>query len=213
MKPTPTQAYVLRELLVVGGGNVLGLVAKRGEPTKIESCYRNTLQTKPTIVTLKILFTNGWIEPVDYHSWNTYGSSAFQISIDGAVALESMTNEDYEEHQNSLPMFTAQEIKDALSSKYTRYNAANNFPATKWVFFDEVADDPNARHSIIDFYVLNCWRSGNFASIAFEIKVYRNDFLKELKEPEKRAFGLSVSNEFYFVTPPGLAKLEENPLQ
>ena len=47
---------------------------------------------------------------------------------------------------------------------------------------------------------------------AFEVKVSRGDLLSELKNPRKRARALLVSNEFYFVTPPGLMKVEELPL-
>lgn len=48
---------------------------------------------------------------------------------------------------------------------------------------------------------------------AFEVKVSRADLLTELKNPRKRARALLVSNEFYFVTPPGLMTADELPLE
>jgi hypothetical protein len=49
--------------------------------------------------------------------------------------------------------------------------------------------------------------------IVYEIKTSRADFLRELREPRKRRAALRVSNQFYFVTIPGLVKAEEVPLE
>lgn len=64
----------------------------------------------------------------------------------------------------------------------------------------------------MDAWVMMLWPSDGFNRIAFEIKVSRSDFKAELKHPEKRRPAMRVSNEFYFITPPGLLKPEEIPL-
>lgn len=47
--------------------------------------------------------------------------------------------------------------------------------------------------------------------IAYEIKVTRQDFLRELEDETKRAAGMLLSNEFYFATPPHLIDPMEIP--
>ncbi len=63
----------------------------------------------------------------------------------------------------------------------------------------------------IDAFALNCYPSCGMKSIAYEIKVSHADFLRELKVPEKRCGAMDVSNEFYFVAPPGIIMKEELP--
>ena len=48
--------------------------------------------------------------------------------------------------------------------------------------------------------------------VCYEIKTSRSDFLCEVKRPLKRRMGLRYSNEFYFVTPPGLLDPAEIPV-
>lgn len=56
----------------------------------------------------------------------------------------------------------------------------------------------------IDVFCINCYPSTRHERIAYEIKVSRQDFKRELSEPMKRKPALYISNKFYFVTPPGL---------
>jgi len=46
---------------------------------------------------------------------------------------------------------------------------------------------------------------------AFEVKVSRSDFLREIKDARKRHRALLVSNEFWFAAPPGLISVNELP--
>lgn len=68
---------------------------------------------------------------------------------------------------------------------------------------------PNERY--IDAFAMHLWPSKGLARYAYEIKVSRSDFLHELKNPNKRAWGMEISNEFWFVCAPGIAKPEEIP--
>lgn len=60
-----------------------------------------------------------------------------------------------------------------------------------------------------DFFTLQSHASKGYKATAFEVKVSRADFKRDShkKQREARLF----SDEFYYVTPPGLLKLEEVP--
>ena len=63
----------------------------------------------------------------------------------------------------------------------------------------------------MDAWAMNCYPSKDLVSVAFEVKVNRGDFLKELREPWKRIPALEVSNLFYFVAPVMVALVHEIP--
>lgn len=85
-----------------------------------------------------------------------------------------------------------------------------------WAFFDEfipgTGTAPSAS-SRIDGWAINVWPSGGFITIAYEIKVNRGDFLRELRDPRKRNWALEFSDEFYFVAPYGLIDRAELPAE
>src|ERR1039458_2615006 len=81
-----------------------------------------------------------------------------------------------------------------------------------WCFFPEFrcgSGYAKSSQKRIDAWVLNCWPSSKHLKISYERKVYRSDFLKELKSPKKRQQGLNLSNQFYYISPPKIIKLEE----
>lgn len=111
---------------------------------------------------------------------------------------------------------TSEDITQRLKSHYK--------DTRQWAFFKELrvgtgyrgswkhdGYEPNNPEQRIDAWVLNCYPSRKYEKIAFEIKVSRNDFLNEIKTPEKRQQALQLSNRFYFAAPEGLIKLEELP--
>lgn len=86
----------------------------------------------------------------------------------------------------------------------------------EWAIFDEFypgTGTSSMSGSRLDAFVLNCWPSGGYTSIAYEIKVSRQDFLNEIKAPTKRRFALLISNSFYFVAPVGLLLEAEIPVE
>lgn len=99
---------------------------------------------------------------------------------------------------------TAGDITTALFSRYSdgrHYIAMAEFrPGTGY--------GKNAER-FIDFYVVDCY--ANHQATAFEIKVSRSDFLREIKAPEKRRLALHFSHEFFFVAPEGLIAADELP--
>jgi hypothetical protein len=86
----------------------------------------------------------------------------------------------------------------------------------QWAVFDEFypgTGTSSGSGTRLDTFVVNCWPSGGYVSVAYEIKVSRQDFINELKQPAKRRFGLLISNQFYFVTPVGLLTVDEIPVE
>jgi len=65
----------------------------------------------------------------------------------------------------------------------------------------------------IDYLAISLWKSNYEQVIAFEIKLGRGDFLKEMKHPEKRKYALLFSNQFYFVAPKDMIKPDELPIE
>ena len=63
----------------------------------------------------------------------------------------------------------------------------------------------------MDGWALNCWPSQDFRSIAFEVKLTKGDFKKEMDEPKKRVPAMRLSNQFYFVAPRGVLAPMEIP--
>jgi hypothetical protein len=63
----------------------------------------------------------------------------------------------------------------------------------------------------IDLFVFNPYESGKLARAAFEIKVSKSDFYKEISDPLKRRSAFRFSNQFYFVTPKDLISPDKIP--
>ena len=102
---------------------------------------------------------------------------------------------------------TEAEILDLLEKRYS-------FWREEWVFFRHVRVGAGwglPWERTMDAWAMNCYPSRDFRSIAFEVKVSRSDFLKELKDPGKRAAAYKVSNQIFFVAPSGLLKVAEIP--
>lgn len=65
--------------------------------------------------------------------------------------------------------------------------------------------------SYIDFVAI-CYFPSNFNFISYEIKVSRNDFLKDLKMfDEKQRDALKLSTQFFYICPEGLIQKHEVP--
>lgn len=86
----------------------------------------------------------------------------------------------------------------------------------EWAFFVELrlgtgyGKDSEQR---FDAWAIHYLKGKRNVSRCYEIKVSRSDFQSELKKPLKRRAGLRLSNEFYFVCPKGMVKVEEVPVE
>lgn len=102
------------------------------------------------------------------------------------------------------------EILQALKEKYS---SPGFEPGHEWVFFEELRVGPGfgkESERRIDFWAMRCW-SGATERVSYEIKVSRQDFLREMKDARKRKMALLFSTQYYFITPPGLIKPDELP--
>lgn len=104
---------------------------------------------------------------------------------------------------------TSEDITRALRTLHSKPKLRE-----QWAFFAELRVGTGygkfAAQSI-DAYALNAWPSKEFHAIAYEIKVSRGDFFREIANPAKRYPGMMVSNEFYFATPSNLLSVGEIP--
>ncbi len=97
-------------------------------------------------------------------------------------------------------------ILNALKEKYLSWGRSN-------VLFPELRlgsgyNDIAQRR--IDMFIVSS-EKGNLTS-AFEIKVSRQDFTKDIKDPLKQRGARLYANNFFYVAPKGLIKIEEIPL-
>lgn len=85
----------------------------------------------------------------------------------------------------------------------------------EWAVFRELRNHTGytsgKRDTAVDVFAMHLWPSKKHWRVAYEVKASRADFLRELEKPDKRAWGMEVSNEFWYVCYPGVAKPEEIP--
>jgi hypothetical protein len=85
----------------------------------------------------------------------------------------------------------------------------------EWVFLRELRVGTGRRNGDlqrVDALALNSLPYTGMKRVCYEVKVSRGDFLGKLKQPLKRRMGMRYSNEFYFLTPPGLVGVTEVPV-
>lgn len=195
-KPTPTQARLLRLLSQPKTKiSVQGWGKRMTNCRVIDSRYHEI--AKPSGLTVKSLVVRGWIERDDKR-FNYY-----VITDVGLAVLQTLIDDDFVLLSNNH--ISAKEIVSILSARYEPPN---------WIFYSELRFGTGygrLAEQRIDAWAMHCWPSKKFLKIAFEIKISRRDFLKELKNSKKRSAALSVSNQFYFVLPPGVVQKDEIP--
>lgn len=95
------------------------------------------------------------------------------------------------------------EIKAALRARFAR---------PEWALMFEVADGTGARQNRrADAVAMNLYPSRGLEIHGFEIKAYRGDWLRELKNPEKSAPVQRYCDRWWIIAPPGIVKTEELP--
>jgi len=99
----------------------------------------------------------------------------------------------------------AEELVDRVRAKYGDEGRAS-------VVIEQLASGVGARAtSWIDAASFDLWPSKGLTRRAFEIKVARGDFLRELQNPAKNAWARECFHEFWYVAPPEVIKEEELP--
>jgi len=84
----------------------------------------------------------------------------------------------------------------------------------QWIYATEVPThlgwvssayyDPLGCLRRIDAFAISAWASARYRRVAYEIKVARSDWLKELRVPDKSWQARNLSNQFYFALGPGV---------
>lgn len=101
-----------------------------------------------------------------------------------------------------------------LDTKTVMKTLANMHDPAKWAFFEELrigtgfGKDSEQR---LDAWAVHYYPSKRNVARCYEVKTSRSDFLSEMKKPKKRRAGLRLSNEFFFVAPAKMLKIEEIP--
>lgn len=82
----------------------------------------------------------------------------------------------------------------------------------EWAVFFELSNGTGyGRDQAVDVFAMHCWASKKHRRVAYEVKVSRGDFLRELQQPAKREWAMGISNEFFFVAPSGVVHAGELP--
>lgn len=53
----------------------------------------------------------------------------------------------------------------------------------------------------IDVFAINCWPSKKFTRVGYEVKVNRNDWIRESNYPQKSEWAREVCEQFFYVSP------------
>jgi hypothetical protein len=171
--------------------------------------YRGSPKHRKRIrpATVDALMYEGWVsEWKGDNSWE----QGYQINESGIEVIKDWEDKDYEGLGNENADMSAADILSALKSHYSIEKDFND--RSKYFLVTELSNVDATRR--IDLFLFQRWmRAGNNLRITFEIKVVRSDFINEMKKPDKREFGLSISNLFYFVTPEGLIDRGELPVE
>lgn len=211
-KPSPAQARVLKSLNQEPEREhlrpVLHLYFAKSNDRIFGVYNRYVRPHEARISTVRVLFKNKWIEKL----YPNKSIDEYVISKLGKSVLDNLEPEDFISESNPIdkPLWNTHDITEVLITKYERHNTQGYENAPLWIYFTELGSSRFASYRV-DFWAMNCWSSQDYIRISYEIKISRGDFLNELKHPEKREFALSISNQFYFISPPDLIKIEELP--
>ena len=87
------------------------------------------------------------------------------------------------------------------------------YPGPAWVVLGEVRDGVgfNTAGRSADAMAFGVWPSRGLRIVGFESKSHRNDWLRELKRPEKAESIARFCDEWWLVSGPGVARLDEIP--
>lgn len=102
-----------------------------------------------------------------------------------------------------IDKFRAEDIRAALSKK---------FPSPEYALFFEVGDATGGRaRRWADAVAMGLWPSRGLTLSGFEIKVARNDWVKEMKSPAKAEAIAQFCSQWWMVTSPGIIREGELP--
>lgn len=110
--------------------------------------------------------------------------------------------------RREFPRLTCEQVLDALE----RHHGAGINGSIEWAFAREIPTSTGGAQNRIDALAVNCWRSKAYIVRAYEVKISRADFLRELRQPHKSATARDIAHEFVFATPKGMVDVHELPI-
>lgn len=101
---------------------------------------------------------------------------------------------------------TSAAIKRLIVERHEKMNG-------EWAIAFELADGTGYQRQgrYMDVFAMGLWPSHKFHRIGYEVKISRADFLRELKDPAKRAWAVELTNEFWYVAPSKVIEPTELP--
>lgn len=109
--------------------------------------------------------------------------------------------------RREFPRLTCEDVLDALEQ---RHSASRN-GMIEWAFAREVPTATSYGPNRIDAMAFNCWASKRYLVRAYEVKVSRADFRKEISSPGKSRRAKELAHEFVFAVPKGMIDRDELP--
>jgi hypothetical protein len=103
---------------------------------------------------------------------------------------------------------------EIIQALYRHHGHHTDHTEREWACFDHLrlgTGYGNHNDHAIDFFAMNCWSTGKYKTVGFEVKVSRSDFAREMADPYKRFAAVTILDEFNFVAPAGLLKRSEVP--
>lgn len=98
-----------------------------------------------------------------------------------------------------------------LNTAHARLMLQKRFFAPEWALLEEVASATGGGTRYADAIAVNLWNSRGHAIHGFEIKVSRNDWLRELKHPEKAEPIYRYCDYWWILAPRGIINPGELP--
>ena len=100
-------------------------------------------------------------------------------------------------------VWKAEELVERIRARYEE---------GRWVVVEQLADSTGAgRGSWVDVAAFGTWPSDGRIRAAFEVKVSRQDWLRELQLPSKNQWAREAFHEFWYVAPGDVIKEQELP--
>lgn len=152
----------------------------------------NARTGKPRRATVLAAARMGWMGCEDemrgLYGITEAGSEARAVALDAGM----------EDVPRSKLSMTVADLTRALEKRH---------PFPQWVLCPEVTIEGAQGLRYIDLLAVSFrW------TVAYEFKVTREDFLKELSDPNKRREAMEVASQFSFCAPAGIIKVDELPV-
>jgi hypothetical protein len=148
--------------------------------------------------TAQLLLKRGWIADV-YQ--DRYGAHQYRLTDVGRSVLSTLKAKDFEGPPRVGPKMTEAFIVEALARRHP--GPASFFHANFEVGNGSIGG------SRVDGLAMELYASGGYIVTAYEIKVSRGDFKREMKAARKNRFIRECADEFVFVCPQGLIREDE----